>query len=73
MNMLDASLRCEPNLVQLKTGLKEWVKENIAAKPKSRFQAISSRPARQAPPDTAPSTPTLSVNLITRYFQPVSE
>ena len=73
MNMLDASLRCEPNLVQFKTGLKEWVKENIAAKPKSRFQAISSRPARQAPPDTAPSTPTLSVNLITRYFQPVSE
>ena len=73
MNIMDASLRCEPNLEQFKTGLKEWVKQNVAAKPKSRFQDISSRSARQAPPDTAPTTPTPSVNLITRYFQPVSE
>ena len=36
MNMLDVPLRCEPKHENFKIGLKDWVKANIAIKPKSK-------------------------------------
>ena len=40
MNMLDVPLRCEPRLEKFKAGLRDWVKKNISAKPKPKFQAL---------------------------------
>ena len=68
MNKLDDSLRSEQNLENFKTGLQKWVKNNISAKPKNRFQTIPRRAVIQAPPAPVQAAP--SRNLITRYFQP---
>ena len=70
MNMLDDSIRSENKVETFKARLWEWVKSNIAAKPKSKFSAIGERRSRPTPPIAAEPAPT--ANLITRYFQPVT-
>ena len=70
MNMLDDSIRSENKVETFKARLWEWVKSNIAAKPKSKFPDIRERRIRPAPPIAAEPAPT--ANLITRYFQPVT-
>ena len=39
-NKLDGVLRAEPKLENFKTGLRKWVKTNIAVKPKPKFASI---------------------------------
>ena len=68
--MLDDSIRSENQVENCKAMLWEWVKSNIAAKPKSKFPDIRERRIRPAPPIAAEPAPT--ANLITRYFQPVT-
>ena len=71
-NKLPVSLRTETKLPIFKTRLKEWVKANIAMKPKSIFASISTgyrnnRPPPPPPPKPPPST---STRRITQYFAP---
>ena len=70
MNMLDDSIRSENKVENFKARLWEWVKSNIAAKPKSKFPALGGRTSRPALPIAAEPVPT--ANLITQYFQPVA-
>ena len=75
MNMLNNSLRCEPELVNFKLGVREWVKSNIEIKPVPNFPVLGRGGARPpAPPgppaplaQDLPATP--AMNLITNYFQ----
>ena len=56
-NKLDARLRSEPKLESFKTGLRKWVKNNIAVKPTPRFASISeigSRRQHSPPPPPPP-------------------
>ena len=72
MNMMNTSLRCEPNLENFKTDLREWVKRNIAIKPKSKFPVLRLAgrwPTPPPPPASSPGRQQLR-NLITNYFQP---
>ena len=71
INMLSIPLRCEPKLEIFKVGLRDWVKRNISAKPKSKFPDVSRTGPRPLPPP--PPAPNLrrATNLITQYFQPV--
>ena len=71
-NKLDGDLRAEPKLEKFKTGLRKWVKTNIAVKPKPKFASIlDGRNRRQQPhlPPEPPDAPPRQ-NLITRYFAP---
>ena len=43
MNMLENSVLSERNPSQFKKKLQEWVKKNIAAKPKRKFQVFQRR------------------------------
>ena len=70
MNMVDASIRSEHKIETFKAWLWEWVKSNIAAKPKSRFPALVERRSRPTP--TIAAEPVPSTHLITRYFQPLA-
>ena len=72
MNMMNTSLRCEPNLENFKTGLREWVKRNIAIKPKSKFPVLrlAGRWPTPPPPPASPPGRQQLRNLITNYFQP---
>ena len=72
MNMLDMSLRCEPKLEKFKTGLREWVKCNIAIKATTKFPALGRGRRPRAPP-VPPATRLRTEparNPITNYFQP---
>ena len=66
MNMLDVTLWCEPQLENFKIDLKDWVKANIAFKPKFKIPALS-RAGRQPVPPSQPAKPTR--NLIRNFFQ----
>ena len=70
MNMLDATVRCQPTIALFKTSLREWVKSNISIKPVSRFsglpRGVLPAPPTQTPPRRAAPP---SQNLITQYFQ----
>ena len=70
MNMLSIPLRCETKLDKFKVGLRDWVKDNIQAKPKAKFPNTG-RAAARPPPSPPSTTPEASLNLITHYFQPV--
>ena len=68
-NKLDARLRSEPKLESFKTGLRKWVKTNIAVKPTPRFASISEFGSRrQHSPPPPPPDPPPRINTITRYF-----
>ena len=71
MNMMNTSLRCEPNLEIFKTDLREWVKRNIAIKPKSKFPVLrlAGRWPTPPPPPASPPGRQQLRNLI-NYFQP---
>ena len=74
MNMLPIQLRCETKLENFKVGLRDWVREKIAAKPKSKFPNLGRAVTRPPPaPAPAPTPPAVraAVNLITQYFQPL--
>ena len=71
LNKVDVPMRLENKIEVFKTGLREWVKGNIAAKPTPRFPAIAARvdsPHLPQPPPRVAANHT--ENLITRYFQP---
>ena len=70
VNMLPISLRVEDDLDHFKADLREWVKVNIAAKPKSKFPNLG-RAATWPPPAPPPPQPppNARMNLITQYFQ----
>ena len=69
VNMLPISLRVENDLDHFKAGLREWVKVNIAAKPKSKFPNLG-RAGTWPPPAPPPPQPppNARINLITQYF-----
>ena len=48
-NMLDGSLRTEPKLEKFKSGVREWVKNNISIKTKLNFPGISVDNTRNQP------------------------
>ena len=74
-NKLPVSLRTEIKLPIFKTGLKEWVKANIAMKPKSIFASISTGYRINQPPPAPPPPPQppsgTSTRTITQYFLPI--
>ena len=62
------SLRNEAKIEKYKSGLKVWVKKNIAIKPSSKYpDLLGSRVAKKKnPPEDPPPNP----NDIRRYFSP---
>ena len=69
LNKLDECLRCEPKLEKFKIGVRSWVKENIAIKPRSKYPNLGSlrRYQHLDPPDDPPEQTT----DIRKYFKPV--
>ena len=72
MNMLNNSLRCEPEVENFKLGVREWVKSNIQIKPVPKFPVLGGGGARPPAPPAPPAQglpATQARNLITNYFQ----
>ena len=71
LNKLSKSLRTETKLEKFKSGLKDWVKANIAIKPKATFPSLTAGYRRNQPPPPPPPLPPRH-NTITQYLVPMS-
>ena len=74
LNKLNKSLRTETKLEKFKTGLKDWVKANIAIKPKATFPSLTAgyRRNQPPPPPPPPPEPPPRHNTIIQYLVPMS-
>ena len=73
MNMMNGTIRSEPELETFKVDAKNWIRENIAIKPVVKPNLISYRNRRRVNNDDQVAQPTLNLqNTITRYFQPIN-
>jgi hypothetical protein len=71
MNKLDVNLKNEPKLQKLKTGIRQWVKKNVAIKPSPKYPALLPiTPRRQ---QARPAQTQQSQEDIRRFFIPQNQ